>query len=630
MGETNPNNLTTKVSFKKSAAEEVSRESKFKETTPFLIIRTKDKDRIYNFQGTKDVIIGRREDAQIPLEDEQASRNHAKISFVNSKIVVADMGSTNGTMVNGSLIKEKTLEDGDEVMIGASVLQFFVPTSMGDKSQGITIRTHNYFETRLNEELDRAARYSRPLSLLMIGINFRELIKSEEKSVLDHKKGLIIAELVVMIKAMIRTMDIISSYSSEELELMLPETDKAHALKLARRISEDSVKTVGIPVNVGISSFPEDSQSKELLVDKCRQALKLSRSKKTEAIADAAKENVKHITVIDREVVIHSEKLQAIFEMITRVASSNINVLVLGETGVGKEVIAEAIHHRSARKTQTLISVNCAALTETILESELFGHEKGSFTGADKLKIGLFESAKGGTIFLDEIGEMPMKTQAKFLRVLQNKKIMRVGSSKEIPVDVRIIAASNKNLEECIERGHFREDLFYRLNAITITVPPLRERKEEIPALVANFIKLFNAENSKTIQNVSPDAMEILCQYDWPGNIRELKNTIERAVVITNADTIFKEHFSSKIFKAPQPKRPLEAEVESEFFDDADRETAMGDMKIIVASYEKKLILNALRKCGWNQTKASEILNVPRRTLVSKIKKYKITKYVKD
>jgi diguanylate cyclase (GGDEF)-like protein len=619
LGETNPTNLTTKVTFKKPPREDAAREAKFKETTPFLIIRTKDKDRIYNFQGTKDVIIGRREDAQIPLEDEQASRNHAKISFANGKILVTDLGSTNGTLVNGIPIKERTLEDGDEIIIGASVLQFFVPTSMGDKSQGITIRTHNYFETRLNEELDRAARYNRPLSLLMIGINFRELGKSEQKDSLEHKKGVIIAELVVMIKAMIRTMDIISSYSSEELELMLPETDKTHALKLAKRITEDSVKVVGIPVNIGISSFPEDSQSKELLVDKCRQALKLSRSKKTE-----------HITVIDREVVIHSEKIQAIFDMITRVAASNINVLILGETGVGKEVIAEAIHHRSARKTQTLISVNCAALTETILESELFGHEKGSFTGADKLKIGLFESAKGGTIFLDEIGEMPMKTQAKFLRVLQNKKIMRVGSSKEIPVDVRIIAASNKNLEESIERGLFREDLFYRLNAITITVPPLRERKEEIPALVQNFIKLFNGENNKSVQSVSPDAMEILCQYDWPGNIRELKNTIERAVVITNGDTIFKEHFSSKIFKAPQPKRPLEEEVEREFFDDADRETAMGDMKIIVANYEKKLILNALRKCGWNQTKASEILNVPRRTLVSKIKKYKITKYVKD
>ncbi|MFH1729583.1 MAG: sigma 54-interacting transcriptional regulator [Pseudomonadota bacterium] len=619
-------NFVTKVSFKK----ESKKDKKFKEGTPFLIIRDDAKDKIFNFGNQSDVIIGRQEDADIPLDDEQVSRSHARIFFKDSHIVLEDQDSTNGTIVNGTAITKKILEDGDEIIIGSTVMEFFVPTSMGDKSLGITIRTHNYFESRLDEELDRANRYERPLSLMMIGINFKALQKTETKETLDEKKEMIIAELVLMIKGMIRAMDIISAYSSEELELMLPETSKDEAYKLARRITSDAVKSIGIPVNIGIANYPDDSLSKELLIDKSRQALKLSRAKRTDSIADVTKENVKRINVFDREVVIQSDKVKEIFDMISRVALSNINVLILGETGVGKEVVAEAVHQKSARKNKPLISVNCAALTETILESELFGHEKGSFTGADKLKIGLFESAKGGTIFLDEIGEMPMKTQAKLLRVLQNKKIMRVGSSQEIAVDVRIIAASNKNLEEHIDKGLFREDLFYRLNAITITVPPLRERKEEIPPLIQSFTKLFNTENNKTIENISPDAMELLCKYDWPGNIRELKNSIERAVVVADSDTIFKEHFSAKIFKAPQPKRPLEEEVEKEYYDDIDKETAMGDMKEIVSKYEKKLILNALRKCNWNQTKAADILNVPRRTLVSKIKKYNVSKYMKD
>lgn len=312
-----------------------------------------------------------------------------------------------------------------------------------------------------------------------------------------------------------------------------------------------------------------------------------------------------------------------LFDLVSRIAKSNISVLIQGETGVGKEVVAEDIHYKSDRSSKPLISVNCAALTETILESELFGYEKGAFTGADHQKIGLFESAKGGTIFLDEIGEMPAKTQAKLLRVLQSKKIMRVGGNKEIPIDVRVIAATNKNLEESIKKGMFREDLYFRLNAITINIPPLRERIEEISYLTDNFIKVFSKENKRPEMAISDEAKELLERYAWPGNVRELKNCIERACVIAPESTIFPEHMALKIGDEDALGVRVTGVREGDVTQQA---TLVGNMKGLMENYERDIILNVLKKTNFNQTKAAELLKIPRRTLVSKIRKYKLSK----
>ena len=227
-----------------------------------------------------------------------------------------------------------------------------------------------------------------------------------------------------------------------------------------------------------------------------------------------------------------SSQMQKVFDMIKRVADSKASVLITGESGVGKELIADAIHNLSSRKDKPMIRVHCAALTETLLESELFGHEKGAFSGAVARKRGRFELANGGTIFLDEIGEINQNVQIKLLRVLQEKKFERVGGEETIDVDVRVVAATNKNLLEEIKNGNFREDLYYRLNVVHIEVPPLRERKEDIPLLVAEFIKTFAKENSKQIEGLDNKTRSILYNYDWPGNIRQLKNCIESAVVM--------------------------------------------------------------------------------------------------
>ena len=599
----------TKVSFKKAPKD---RPVPLSEWAPFFIIKSKDKTKIFYIPQNKELIIGRKKECNIYLNDELVSRNHARIIFSGGNVKMTDLGSTNGTSINGQNIKEKVLEDGDEIVIGFSVFQFYIPMSIGDRASGISIKTHNYFESRFEEELDRTSRYERPLSLMMIA--FSEHVEPNKN---DKRMG----ELVLAVKSLIRTMDIFACYSKYEIELMLPETNKEESFKLAKRILKEAKSRFKFDIYIGISSFPEDSPSKEILIDKCRRALNLSRKKDKDQISDSGSDNVRILVLSEREIIVKSDKMNQVFEMVNRIASSNISVLIQGETGVGKEVVAEAVHYNSPRKNRHLICVNCVALTETLLESELFGHERGSFTGADRRKIGLFETAKGGTIFLDEIGEMPLKTQAKLLRVLQFKKIMRVGSSQEIDIDIRIIAATNKNLEELVSKGIFREDLFYRLNAITVYLPPLRERKEEIPALVNSFITEFNNENKKTISGLAPDSMDMLTKYEWPGNIRELKNCIERAVVIAESDTIYKENLAAKIFKSPFSKRLTD---ESEKAKEEDKETFVGDMKEIIASYEKKLISNALTKANWNQTKAAEMLKIPRRTLVSKIKKYNI------
>jgi diguanylate cyclase (GGDEF)-like protein len=604
------NDINTKISFKKGKQEITSPIS---EWSPFLIIKSSDKTNVVYVTEGKEMVIGRNQDAAIHLDDEQISRQHASILFTQGKVKIVDLNSTNGTIVNGQVIKEKILGDGDEILVGNSALQFFIPMSIGDRIAGISVKTHNYFEMRLSEELDRTARFERCLSLMMIGID-----SDVEKVILDK----LVSQLVLIVKDVIRTMDIMASYSRNEIELLLAETNKEESHILAEKILKETDKNTELKnVSIGISTFPDDSLSKELLFDKARRALKKARQKEKVRISDVREENVKTISFAETEIIINSQKSSQVFEMVHKIANSNISVLIQGETGVGKEVVAQAIHYNSPRKDKPLVSVNCVALTETLLESELFGHERGAFTGADKRKIGLFESANGGTIFLDEIGEMPLRTQSKLLRVLQARKIMRVGSSQEIDVDIRIIAATNKNLEDLVNKGAFREDLFYRLNAITINVPPLRERKEEITLLVQSFIKTFSKENGKNVMNVAPDALELLINYNWPGNVRELRNCIERAVVITEGDTIYKDQLAAKVFKNPMGKPTLDKDMLNNM---EEPETALGDMKEIIANYEKKIILAALNKVNWNQSLAAQALKIPRRTLVSKIKKYNI------
>jgi len=300
----------------------------------------------------------------------------------------------------------------------------------------------------------------------------------------------------------------------------------------------------------------------------------------------------------------NSRNIREIFDMINKVASTKASILITGESGVGKELVADAIHGSSARKDNPFVKVHCAALSSTLLESELFGHEKGSFTGALSQRRGRFELASGGTLFLDEIGEIDQNLQIKLLRVLQEKKFERVGGEKTIEVDVRIIAATNKDLKAEIEKGNFREDLYFRLNVVNILVPPLRERKDDIPLLITSFLKEFSQENGKSIDSIHEKARSRLYAYDWPGNIRELRNCIESAVVMCQSNII------------------TEGDLPPAFRSISDDGWVSIKLGSTISECEKIIIRETLSHCKGNKSKTADMLEIGRKTLLRKLAEY--------
>jgi two-component system, NtrC family, response regulator HydG len=312
-----------------------------------------------------------------------------------------------------------------------------------------------------------------------------------------------------------------------------------------------------------------------------------------------------------KNIIGKSPKMKELIDMMAMIAPSEATVLITGESGTGKELIAKSIHYNSGRKNNPLVVVNCAALTETLLESELFGHEKGSFTGADKRREGRFMQANKGTIFLDEIGETSPTMQAKLLRVIQEREIQRVGGDETFNVDVRILAATNKNLENEVENGGFREDLYYRLNVVTLKVPPLRERQEDIALLAQHFLKRYAEKNRKKIQAFTPLAMDMLLKYDWPGNVRELENIIERAVILLTGDHITEKEIPSNI-----------TDIYAERSDLIEQQKPAGMGNRPLEEIEKEAILTTLEAAGGNKSETARRLKINRKTLHKKLKYY--------
>jgi len=306
-------------------------------------------------------------------------------------------------------------------------------------------------------------------------------------------------------------------------------------------------------------------------------------------------------------------KMFEVYKMMGRVMSNKATVLILGETGTGKEVVAQAIHFNGPIKDGPFVAIDCASLPSDLLESELFGHEKGAFTGAVAQKMGKFELADKGTLFLDEIGNLTLATQVKLLRFLQEKRIERVGGTKSIELDVRIITATNLDLEKAVKGGSFREDLYYRLNVVAISLPPLRERRDDIPLLVQHFLQKFKSESGGKVKPVLPETMDLLMRYGWPGNVRELENVIERAIVIGKSEAILIEDLPLGIQKEKVTSgKELDTSSDRITFDER------------VENFEKKLIIDALEKANWIQTKAAKALGTSRSIMKYKMKKYGI------
>ena len=318
------------------------------------------------------------------------------------------------------------------------------------------------------------------------------------------------------------------------------------------------------------------------------------------------------------QIIGHCSKMQEVFRAVERVLDSNVTVLIHGESGTGKELLAKAIHFNGPRKNRPFVAVNCAAIPESLLESELFGHERGAFTGAVARRLGKFEQANGGTLLLDEIGDMPISTQVKILRVLQERSFQRVGGTETVHVDVRVMSATNKDLQEELKKGRFREDLYYRISVYPIHIPPLRQRVEDIPALTAHFLEKFNRENRRKVKAIAPRTLDYLMNYDWPGNVRELENVLERSFLNCTDGVLKPEHLPITI---------------TSFKDDFNESDTYIDLKKIVAltkkitplrELEKEVLTQALRLTNYNMSNAASKLGIGRTTLYRKLQKYRI------
>jgi two-component system, NtrC family, nitrogen regulation response regulator NtrX len=366
-----------------------------------------------------------------------------------------------------------------------------------------------------------------------------------------------------------------------------------------------TVTTAVDATKLGAFDFIEKPLASERVLVTIRNSLDRSR------LADENR-SLKRVVEVRHQIVGESPHLKKVMDAIRRAAPTNATVLITGESGVGKELVARAIHRNSLRSRERFVQVNCAAIPDDLIESELFGHEKGSFTGATEKQIGKFEQADKGTIFLDEVGDMSLKTQAKVLRVLQEGEVERLGSARTIKVDVRVIAATNKNLEDEIEKGTFREDLYFRLAVIPIYVPPLRERKDDIPLLVRHFADLFARDNNFRPKRVTPAAMDVLQRYRWKGNIRELRNTVERLIIMTPTDSIDLADLPESI-RVDAPSRG------------PDNETVKaGTLREHKEVSERVFLVQKLRETGWNISKTAELIDTPRSNLYKKLEQYNI------
>jgi len=562
-----------------------------------------------------ELTIGRGQKCDITIDDASVSRQHAVLS-IGPPLTLRDLGSVNGTRV-----RDKDLASGDTVELAlGDVIQLgnatLIVQRRGPAMRPQRLWPHDYFEVRLEEECARAAHAGTTFSLLRLHCTPSlppEAIQEALTSV-GHERS------------------VVGEYGPNEYEVLLM-TGAEEAATATSRVC-DRLRARGADLRHGLAHFPGDGRNPDELI---HRASPFPRA--TEPAAEAA---IGAAIVADR-------RMQDLYRLAERIAAGNISVLIMGETGVGKEVVAERVHRLSPRSAKPYLKLNCAALSETLLESELFGHERGAFTGAVAAKQGLLETADGGTVFLDEIGELPLALQVKLLRVIEERAVLRVGGLKPRPLDVRFVAATNRDLEAEVARGQFRQDLFFRLNGATLVIPPLRERASEIPDLARAFVSQAARQMNLVAEpSLSREALEVLRRYSWPGNIRELRNVVERAVLLCGAGPIQPQHLplekmrvtfgvqASEAMTPPQlaawPARPPLVHSGRSTAptiappEPVDPEPATVRVPSPSEPEEKVRILNALAECAGNQTAAARLLGVSRRTLINKLELYGITR----
>jgi DNA-binding NtrC family response regulator len=597
------------------------------------------------------VTVGRAAGNDVIIDDPSISRKHAILHIGPSGVRVEDLGSANGTritdaklftprpqdMMRTAELLDRRVEPGlpipvtpDTVIKMGSVTLAVQSSASGTRPRRLW--PHGYFEGCLEEECARAERSKQKFAVLRLRVSMQETNGPAFRSIAEE----VLAEAK-------RTIDVVATYAPGEYELLLVDAEPPKAEEVKRRVLT-ALHDRGATATSGIAFYPQDGRAPETLLARANQRLE----------GEAPERTDQH--ELQAAVVVQDPAMQRLYALAERIADSTISVLVLGETGVGKEVLAETIHRLSPRRNKPFIKLNCASFTETLLESELFGHERGAFTGAVQAKQGLLEAAHGGTVFLDEVGELTASTQVKLLRVLEERKVLRVGSLKPKEIDVRFVAATNRDLEAEVAMGTFREDLFFRLNGIPLVIPPLRERPVEIEPLARALISRIARKANRGEPDLTPQAIDVLRRYSWPGNIRELRNVMERAVLLAGSSPISLEHLPVEkmvstlparaarhslpppVPPAPRGAPPAPPPSRRPSMSAPDFEASVtvpppmtlpppGDpnaLKTGVEQVERDLIIRALDQCAGNQTQAAKLLGISRRTLVSRLEQYNL------
>ncbi len=513
------------------------------------------------------LVIGRSPEADLVLTDHAASRRHAEIRTHAGHVIVHDLGSHNGTRVNGEpLTGSRALVANDVIAIGEVVMVIY---GGADEPPVRAVLDVAQLRRRLGDEVERAIEFERPLGVIVaVGIRL--------ETIAEHLRGI----------------DIVGRLSPATLAIVLPELDPAATGELAARIAEQTSARCGWTV------CPGDGGDSNALLAAARAAADTAE----QGTARSAASTVTTIEMDGRIVLLADPAMLRVYELLKRLAVSALSVLVTGETGSGKENAAYAIHHYSPRAGQPFMTLNCAALQDTLVESELFGYEKGAFTGAVGTKLGLLEAASGGTVFLDEVGELSLNAQAKLLRALETRRVTRLGSVKEREIEIRVVAATNRKLADEIKAGRFREDLYFRLAGAAVALPPLRARPREIAVIARALL-----ERARPAAQLSAASTAALASYPWPGNVRELRNAIEFAAATASERLVEPWHLpetvtgqpSSKAEPAARKLRPIGEEL---------------------AELERTRMTEALELAGGIQRRAAELISMPLRTFVHKLR----------
>lgn len=569
--------------------------------TPYLLVVEGHSSLLRPLPPSGDILIGRAEDCDLRLSDKTASRHHARLSIQptgpSAGITLFDLGSHNGTRVMGQrVVGSRRLQHGDVIQFCEVHLVLHAPGLLHQNQDLLPVPA---FQTRLAQEVERAHQYGRSLSLVCLQL--------EEQTDVPR--------LLLALSKHLRRIDVASRHE-RNLHILLPEVSRqdagsiSHPLVGAARLIEPRVRA-------GLAVFPSDGGDADSLLLSAQAAAGMAQVGKL-LLADAAQQT---LSIGPHEVLIADGAMQGIYGLLERLARSPIAVLIQGETGTGKEIAATALHVWSKRSGR-FVAQNCAALPETLAESELFGHEKGAFTGAISAKAGLLEQAAQGTLLLDEVGELSLLVQAKLLRALETQKIVRLGGQREIAVDVRIVAATHRDLEADVAQGRFRQDLFFRLVAARVHLPPLRDRRREIPLLLRHFVRRAAQRLQLPPPEFSEAALALLLSYGFSGNVRELRNVCDYVVATTQTGIVTTADLGAALRASAIPATATNTPIATPPQSTALLGPKFRNLEDEIRALEQRRMLEALAETEGVQNKAAELLGMPVRTFAHKMKQY--------